>query len=96
MVSLYKVGLTIDRINKNGGYSPENCEWVTRKENSSRQSRVRVSEDSVTSLLLALTDICSEFRSELFIDVYRGKILGDCLMDETKRWLKERGVEVVK
>ncbi len=26
-------GLTIDRINNNGGYKPSNCRWVTHKEN---------------------------------------------------------------
>lgn len=30
----YKKGLQIDRINNNGDYSPDNCRWVTPKENS--------------------------------------------------------------
>lgn len=29
-------GLTIDRINPNLGYSPENCRFVTQEENSAR------------------------------------------------------------
>jgi hypothetical protein len=32
----YLVGLSIERKNTSEGYSPENCEWVTRGENSRR------------------------------------------------------------
>jgi len=30
----YKQGLTIDRIDVNGDYEPNNCQWLTMKENS--------------------------------------------------------------
>lgn len=30
----YKDGLTIDRINPNGNYCPENCQWLSNQENA--------------------------------------------------------------
>ena len=35
----YKDNLTIDRIDINKGYFPNNCEWVSRAENTRRQVR---------------------------------------------------------
>lgn len=37
----YKPGLQIDRIDNEKGYSPENCRWVTAKQNSRNTRRNR-------------------------------------------------------
>lgn len=37
----YEEGLTIDRIDPDKGYEPDNCEWVTRSENSRRMNVIK-------------------------------------------------------
>lgn len=35
----YEEGLTIDRVNNDDNYSPDNCRWVTRREQNRNYSR---------------------------------------------------------
>ena len=47
----YKQGLTLDRVNNNKGYSPENCRWVTMKQqanNTRRNKYVLYNNKSIT------------------------------------------------
>ena len=38
----YQKGLQIDRIDNNGNYEPQNCRWVTQKENSNNTRKNRM------------------------------------------------------
>ena len=37
----YKEGLTIDRINSEGNYEPNNCQWITRSENTIKANKTQ-------------------------------------------------------
>ena len=53
----YESGLEIDRIDNEKGYSPENCRWVTRKENCrNRRSNVMIEHEGELITLVELSE----------------------------------------
>lgn len=49
----YKLGLSIDRIDNDRGYSPDNCRWVTRKaQQKNKRNSVGRGPTSRTSIVL--------------------------------------------
>lgn len=46
----YKIGLTIDRINNNGNYEPNNCRFVTYAENSVNKRTTKLTKEQVEQI----------------------------------------------
>lgn len=53
----YQDGLQIDRVDNDRGYSPDNCRWVTAKENSrNRRNTVRLTINGETKSVAEWTE----------------------------------------
>jgi len=64
MVNGYQEGLTIDRINNNDNYNPDNCRWTTlKKQNNNRNNNVIFTYNNKTQTL-------EEWAEELGIKSY--------------------------
>ena len=60
MEPTYKKGLTIDRIDNNKGYSPDNCRWATtREQNRNYRRNVLYTHDGKTLCLKEWSELLS-------------------------------------
>ena len=70
----YEKSLTLDRINNNGDYCPENCRWVTRKEQQrNRRVNVLLSLNGETHVLADWAVILGVSANTISYHLKRGK-----------------------
>lgn len=63
----YEANLTIDRIDNDKGYSPENCRWVTRESNNSNKRNViNISVNDTTDTLTGWANRINVPRKRLY------------------------------
>lgn len=61
IVTGYKKGLTLDRIDNNGNYEPNNCRWASRKiQNRNKRSNTYL---SINKEVLCFKDACDKYSS---------------------------------
>lgn len=69
----FEVGFTLERIDVNGNYCPENCRWATMKEQTNnRRNTVRIEYNGESHTISEWADIFGINRSTLNNRIYRG------------------------
>ena len=78
-------GYTLDRINNEGNYEPNNCRWVTRSEQQRNQRVTRmVTVEGVAYRAVDLSDLCGLKTDTIIERAARGLTLSEVL-DHRKR-----------
>lgn len=83
----YEKGLEIDRIDNDKGYSPENCRWVTKKENTRNTRRNKRYEwNGETHVLSEWCEILELNYNTVNMRLHRGWSFEKAVTEPTREW----------
>lgn len=84
-------GYSIDRIDNNGPYSPENCRWVTQKEqnNNYRQNRC-VEIDGTTKNITEWAEVYGISRDVIYCRIQKGWDLKRAVITPVQKYVKHK------
>lgn len=76
----YEDGLTIDRIDVNGNYCPDNCRWTTMKvQNNNRTSNINITYNGTTHTLMEWSEIYGIPYTTLYMRLRSGRDFADAI-----------------
>ena len=92
----YKKGLTLDRIDVNGNYEPNNCRWVTMKEqDNNRRNTIYIEHNGEVHTISEWAEITGINRSTLNSRYCRGirgdKLFKKIISNKGKSWTVKNG-----
>ena len=87
----YEEGLTLDRIDNNGNYSPENCRWVDYKvQNNNTRKTTRITINGIERTLSEWSDISGVHKNTILYRLSVGVEGDDLLRDANKKVFKNK------
>ena len=90
----YETGLSIDRINSDDNYSPENCRWIPGAENT-RIARSRETGKTKLSMDIA-SEICEAYSTGLFTykELAQAVNVRDCSISKIVTKARNEGADI--